>query len=121
MKKRRNAPLPDDVCMCLPELGRVCVWCQNRPAPETVEEADGLKFDPGEFAKSGEISRSLANYLANSDCPWNPDELPDRLKGYGYRVADQDGGTGEEWVTPQEDFELTMIEAARELLDAREI
>ena len=61
MKKRRNAPLPDDVCMCLPELGRVCVWCQNRPA----------------------------------HCPWNPDELPDRLKGYGYRVADQDGYDGE--------------------------
>lgn len=81
--------------MCLPELGRVCVWCQNRPAPETVEEADGLKFDPGEFAKSGEISRSLANYLANSDCPWNPDELPEHLRGLGYRGADQDGYDGE--------------------------
>jgi hypothetical protein len=55
------------------------------------------------------------------DCPWNPDELPDRLRGYGHRMADQDGGNGEEWIWPQEDFEQQMIEAARVLLDAVEI
>jgi hypothetical protein len=36
-------------------------------------------------------------------------------------MADQDGGSGEEWVTPQEDLEAQMIEAARVLLDAVEI
>jgi len=55
------------------------------------------------------------------DCPWDPDDLPDRLRGFGHRMADQDGGSGEEWVTPQEDFEAQMIEAARVLLDAVEI
>lgn len=36
-------------------------------------------------------------------------------------MADQDGGSGEEWIAPQEDFEAQMIEAARVLLDAVEI
>jgi hypothetical protein len=36
-------------------------------------------------------------------------------------MADQDGGSGEEWVTPQDDFEAQMIEAVRVLLDAVEI
>jgi hypothetical protein len=58
---------------------------------------------------------------AETKCPWNPDDLPDRLRGFGHRMADQDGGSGEEWVTPQEDFEAQMIEAARLLLDAVEI
>lgn len=99
MKKFRRAPLPDDVCMCLPELGRVCVWCQNKPAPETVEEADAL----------------------GDECPWNPDELPPHLRGLGYRGADQDGYDGSEWVTPEEHNAGNLIEAARELFDAREI
>jgi hypothetical protein len=54
-------------------------------------------------------------------CPWNPDDLPDRLRGYGHRGADQDGYDGEEWIWPQEDFEQQMIEATRVLLDAVEI
>jgi len=36
-------------------------------------------------------------------------------------MADQDGGSGEEWITPQEDLEAQMIEATRVLLDAVEI
>jgi hypothetical protein len=36
-------------------------------------------------------------------------------------MADQDGGSGEEWIWPQEDLEAQMIEAARVLLDAVEI
>jgi hypothetical protein len=55
------------------------------------------------------------------DCPWDPDDLPARLRGYGHRMADQDGGSGEEWIWPQEDFEAQMIEAARVLLDAVEV
>jgi hypothetical protein len=58
---------------------------------------------------------------AATDCPWNPDDLSARLRGFGHRMADQDGGNGEEWVTPQEDLEAQMIEAARVLLDAVEI
>jgi hypothetical protein len=45
----------------------------------------------------------------------------ERLRGFGHRMADQDGGSGEDWITPQEDLEAQMIEAARVLLDAREI
>jgi hypothetical protein len=55
------------------------------------------------------------------DCPWDPDDLSARLRGFGHRMADQDGGSGEEWVTPQEDLEAQIIEAARVLLDAVEI
>jgi len=58
---------------------------------------------------------------AATDCPWDPDDLPARLRGFGHRGADQDGYDGEEWITPQEDFEAQMIEAARVLLDAVEI
>lgn len=37
---RRAAALPDAICMCLPSLGRVCVWCERKAAmpPETVED-----------------------------------------------------------------------------------
>lgn len=38
----------------------------------------------------------------------------------GYRIADQDGGDGGEWVDPVQDMAETMIEAARVLLDAHE-
>lgn len=86
--------------MCIPSLGRVCVWCEERakvPPPETVEEFDHLASD---------IVRS-------ETCPWQPHRLPDRLVGYGYRGADQDGFDGEEWVTPQRDLEETLLEAIK--------
>jgi hypothetical protein len=81
----------------LPTLGFVCSLHKDAPA------------DPPA------ISSKLA------ECPWNPDDLPERLRGYGHRMADQDGGSGEEWITPQEDLEAQMVEAARVLLDAVEI
>lgn len=85
-----------EVCMCCPAVGFLChLHREGGPrhgiAPETVEEADGLA------------------------------EEDDRLNGYGYRGADQDGYDGEEWVSPEEDNFLTMVEAARVLLDAVEI
>jgi hypothetical protein len=55
------------------------------------------------------------------DCPWDPDDLPDRLRGFGHRMADQDGGSGEEWIWPQEDFEAQMIEAVRVIFEAAEL
>jgi len=85
-------------CLCLPTLGFVCSLHKDAPA------------DPPA------ISNSLG-----VDCPWNPDDLPERLRGFGHRMADQDGGSGEEWIWPQEDLEAQMIEAARVLLDAVEI
>lgn len=54
-------------------------------------------------------------------CPDHSFALADRLKGYGYRLADQDGGDGEEWVTPQRDLEETLIEAIRVEFSAVEI
>ena len=81
-------------CLCLPSLGFVCSLHKGEP--------------PATSSKFG------------ADCPWNPDELPARLRGFGHRMADQDGGSGEEWISPQEDLEAQMIEAARVLLDAVE-
>lgn len=109
---RRSAPLPDDICMCIPSLGRVCVWCERRAAnpPETVEEPDAI------CAEQVRTVRSRSEH-----CPWNMDELPPHLQGLGYRGADQDGYDGEEWVSPVEHSAGNLIEAARELLDAREI
>ena len=62
-----------------------------------------------------------AQHRAGNDCPWDPNDLPERLRGCGHRGADQDGYDGSEWIWPQEDFEAQMIEAARVLLDAVEI
>lgn len=74
--------------MCLPALGFTCRWCER-----------------------GQSFRS-------EKPPWDIHELPPRLQGYGHRGADQDGYDGSEWVTPQQDLEAQMIEAARVLLDA---
>jgi hypothetical protein len=57
----------------------------------------------------------------SDEMPWNPDDLPEHLRGFGHRGADQDGFDGSEWVTPQEDYEGQMIEAVKVLLDAHEI
>jgi hypothetical protein len=49
----------------------------------------------------------------SDDQPWNPDDLPPHLKRFGHRLADQDGGAGDEWVEPDEDFEAQRLEAIR--------
>lgn len=91
-------------CFCCPAIGFVCSLHRDGGHAQSIEEADALDDE----------RRGI-------DCPWNPDALPERLKGYGHRMADQDGGDGEDWVTPQEDLEAQMIEAAKVLLDASEI
>lgn len=83
-------------CLCCPQVDFVCSLHKGKPA------------NPVTSSKS-------------ADCPWNPDDLPERLRGFGHRGADQDGYDGSEWISPQEDFEEQMIEAARVLLDAVEI
>lgn len=83
-------------CLCLPSLGFVCSLHKDAPPANPVSSK-------------------------SADCPWNPNDLPDRLRGYGHRGADQDGYDGLEWISPQEDLEAQMIEAARVLLDAVEI
>ena len=109
------------VCLCVPAIDFVCQECQAGTVAakaQSIEEADALDEElTTEFANGGGISRSLAH----SECPWNPDDLPEHLKGFGHRGADQDGFDGSEWVSPQEDFEAQMFEAARVLLDAHEI
>lgn len=82
-------------CLCCPQVDFVCSLHKGKPANPVSSKS--------------------------ADCPWNPNELPDRLRGYGHRMADQDGGSGEEWISPQKDLEAQMIEAARVLLDAVEI
>jgi hypothetical protein len=91
--KKRRTPLPDDICMCLPALGFQCRWCQRgRPTQISAEKP-----------------------------PWDAATLPERLRGFGHRGADQDGYDGSEWIYPQQDLEQQMIEAARVLLDAEEV
>jgi hypothetical protein len=87
------------ICLCCPPINFVCELHRSGKSPNSVAISSRLGVE----------------------CPWNPDELPERLRGYGHRGADQDGYDGEEWVTPQEDLEAQMIEAARVLLDAVEI
>lgn len=82
-------------CLCCPQVDFICSLHKREP--------------PANISKFG------------VNCPWNPDQLPERLRGFGHRMADQDGGSGEEWITPQEDLEAQMMEAARVLLDAVEI
>ena len=84
-------------CLCFDSF--VCSSCRNDPNAYAKEEADALGDEP----------------------PWNPDDLPEHLRGFGHRGADQDGFDGSEWVSPQQDFEAQTFEAARVLLDAREI
>ena len=97
-------------CLCFDSF--VCSLHRSDPQAYAIEEADAL----------GEESSNLNQIGSRLDeCPWNPDDLPEHLKGFGHRGADQDGFTGSEWVTPQQDFEAQTFEAARVLLDAREI
>ena len=84
-------------CLCSPVLGFVC----------------GLHKDTS--------ANPVATSSKSGDCPWDPNDLSARLRGFGHRGADQDGYDGSEWVWPQEDLEAQMIEAARVLLDAVEI
>jgi hypothetical protein len=87
------------ICLCCPPINFVCELHRSGKSPNSVAIGSRLGVD----------------------CPWDPDSLPDRLRGFGHRMADQDGGSGEEWIWPQEDLEAQMIEAVRALLDAREI
>lgn len=122
------------VCLCVPEAGFVCRECQAGTVAlkaQSIEEADGLGDEPSNWNHVGskladheppEVIDNAACFSRIGDnCPWNPDDLPERLRGFGYRGADQDGFDGSEWVTPQEDLEEQMLEAARVLLDAREV
>lgn len=103
MRNRRNAPLPDDICLCVPEIGFRCVWC----------ERGQTKIEPLSFQSPTTISAESP--------PWDIHELPPHLQGYGHRGADQDGYDGSEWISPQQDLEQQMIEAARVLLDAEQV
>ncbi len=108
---RRAIPLPDDICMCIPSLGRVCVWCERKaksPPPETVE-----------ISECADQVRTVRSSSAH--CPWNVNELPLHLQGLGYRGADQDGYDGEEWVSPEEHNAGNLIEAIRVLFEAEEM
>lgn len=85
-------------CLCNADLGYLCSLHRDGTPPETIDESDTLSIDR----------------------PWNPDTLPEHLRGYGHRVADQDGGTGEEWLTPEQDKEGEFMRAVGILFDAKE-
>ena len=62
-----------------------------------------------------------AQHRGREQWPWNPNDLPERLRGYGHRGADQDGYDGSEWVWPQEDLEAQMIEAVKVIFEAEQL
>jgi hypothetical protein len=125
-----------DLCMCLPDLDFICPGCRREgktapslspllaesegdppePPPETVEESDGFENHSG----ADLIDNQACRELVGDKCPWNPDDIPALHRGYGHRLADQDGGTGREWVTPAADYEATFIEAVRVLFEVEE-
>lgn len=86
-------------CLCCPDVGYTCRLHDGTETQAIIEETG--------FPSDGP--------------PWDVNELPAELQGYGHRRADQDGGDGSEWVTPYEDNEARMIEAARVLFDAEEL
>jgi hypothetical protein len=79
------------------------------PPPETVEDTDAF-----EDRSDGPGPR----FLRGESCPWRVADLPDRLRPYGYRLADQDGGDGETWLAPWADHEETLLEAIRVTFEA---
>jgi len=108
--------VPDGACLCLPSLGFVCVWCQRKAEtpPETVEAMES--FDD-HFPENLRNNR-LCGSTVDDNPPWNTDDLPEHLRGKGYRGADQDGFDGSEWVSPVEHHAGDLIEAARICLEA---
>jgi hypothetical protein len=95
-------------CLCLKEVGFVCSLHRGDVTAYSQEDCDSLQ--------GGILSEKSP--IISDKIPWNPDTLPERLRGLGYRGADQDGYNGSEWVTPEEDHEAQMIEAAKVLFDA---
>lgn len=101
------------VCLCVPAMDYVCPECEagtsNKPASEYSQNIPEPKRDP------------VTGWVTSPVQPWREEDLPERLKGYGHRVADQDGGRGDEWILPEDDHEAQFMEAARILLDAEEV
>lgn len=80
---------PLGVCLCIPSIEYVCPVCQG----------------------GGSVERAT---FADEECPWRDEDLPEHLRGYGYRMADQDGGSGEEWISPADDLAFRMIEQIKQ-------
>jgi hypothetical protein len=88
-----------DICLCNPALRFVCSLHRDGPPPETIEESDALT--PDRFAL---------------ECPWNPDDLPEHLRGYGHHTGWSTNINGE-WILPEEDKEGEFMRAAVILLE----
>ena len=89
-----TAPLE---CLCCPDIGFTCRLHDGSGYQAIAEET--------RFPSNGP--------------PWDVNELPPELQGYGHRGADQDGYTGEEWIKPAEHKEQEFFEALKIELDAQ--
>ena len=78
-------------CLCVPDIGYKC-RIHDGSEPQAIIEETG-------FPQEGP--------------PWDVNELPPELQGYGHRRADQDGGDGEEWIRPEEDKEREFMECLK--------
>jgi hypothetical protein len=86
-----------DVCLCSPTLGSVC----------SLHRASRKPVAP------------LADRFSLV-CPWNPDELPDHLKGYGHHTSWSLCPDGE-WIFPEEDKEAEFFRTIEMLFEATRI
>jgi hypothetical protein len=83
-------------CLCCPDIGFTCTLHDGSNVQAIIEETCFPSESP----------------------PWDVNESPPELQGYGYRGACQDGYDGEEMVSPVEHKEREFFEALRVELDA---
>ena len=99
-----------EACLCCPDVGYIC-RIHDGSEPRAIVEETGF---PSE--SSANLVSVSSELIATP--PWDVNESPPDLQGYGHRRADQDGGDGDEWVTPEQDKEREFFEALRMELSA---
>jgi hypothetical protein len=84
-------------CLCSPTMGFKCSL--HRAESAKPGETDSKLAEPDRFS----LTR-----------PWNPDALPDNLRGYGHHTHDSLNPDGE-WILPEEDKDGEFMRAVAEL------
>lgn len=95
-------------CLCNTIIGYVCSIHRGQPA-KTPDVSSKLA-DPGASVRtcSEHTSAHLGRYALTR--PWNPDDLPPYLRGYGHHTGWSTNINGE-WVMPEEDKEGEFMRA----------
>lgn len=80
-------------CLCNTIIGYVCSIHRGQPAK--TPDVSGKLAEPDRYA----LTR-----------PWNPDDLPEHLRGYGHHTGWSTNINGE-WIMPEEDKEGEFMRA----------